>query len=187
MAARTIFRESAIDAYRRRAEQDVVPRLISTPVVVCFWVLLGTLLAATGVAWSVRVPTYVVSSGVIAGRDERHATSETAAVLFIAPDRSARMRIGQPVHAEIGSSRTYVQGAVAAVEPGLIGPDAARSRYHAGSGLITEPSVVVIARLARPLSQTAYAGSRLTARVQIGSERLLALVPFLGQLVRGEP
>jgi hypothetical protein len=186
---RTIFRESAVEAYRRRTEKAVLPRLVSGPVIACFWLLLGTLLAAMLVAWSVRVPTYVGASGVIVSRGEQHQQvgGTPAAVLFLPPDQSPHMRVGQPVHGQIGSSATYMDGVVAKVEPALIGPDAARKRYRidGASDLVTEPSLVVTVRLGRPLSRSAYGGSRITARVEIGSERLLALFPVLGELAGG--
>ena len=179
MAGRAIFRESAIEAHRRRSTRDVVPRLVPGPVIACCWVLLATLLGAVLVAWTVRVPTYVGASGVVVGR--------RAAVLFVSPDDSTRLRPGRPVHGQIGSSGRYVKGAVAKVDAPLIGPTSARKRYgiRAGTGVLTEPATSVAVRLAATLPPGAYAGSRLTARVESGSRRLLALVPGLGKLAGG--
>jgi hypothetical protein len=187
VADRAIFRERAIEAHRRRTERDVLPRLISRRVVVCSWLLLATLVAGALVAWSVRVPSYVAASGVVLGRGEqsRAARGGTAAVLFLPPDQAPKVRVGRPVRAQIGSLQTYVQGAIATVEPGLIGPDAARNRYRprGGSDLITAPSTAATVRFPRTLPAAAYAGSGMTARVETGSERLLALFPGIGKLV----
>src|SRR5438067_11520795 len=125
---RTIFRQSAIAAYKRGMEKDVVPRLISWPIIVCFWLLPA--------------------------------------------DQSAHLRVGLPVHVQIGSAGAYVQGTIAQVEPGISSPEAARKRYRldaAGALLITQPSIVLIIRLATTLSATAYAGSLCTAKVETGS------------------
>jgi hypothetical protein len=176
---RTIFRDSAIEAYRRRTERDIVPRLVPRPVIACLWLLLAALLASVLVAWSVRVPTYLGASGVVVGA--------RGATLFVPPDDSARLQTGRPVRGQIGSSGTYVHGAVTRVDARLIGPDTARQRYGVqGTDLITEPSSSVMVRLANALPPHAYAGSRLTARVQIGSQRLLGLVPGLGKLFGGD-
>jgi hypothetical protein len=184
---RAIFRESALEAYRRRTERDIVPRLVSRPIIVCLWVLLGTLLAAVLVAWSIHVPSYVRASGVVSGPGKQSdpVAGEAAVVLFLPPDESARTRVGQPVDVQIGSSGTPLRGAIAKVEPGVIGPDAARRRYRfrGGADVLTQPSMVVLVRLGRALSPTAYGGSSLTARIEIGSQRLLALLPVLGKLV----
>jgi hypothetical protein len=175
---RAIFRESALEAYRRRSERDVVPRLASTPIIACAWLLVATLLAAALIAWSVRVPAYLGATGVLLGRDA------TAAVVFAPPERAAEIRAGQSVRVRIGSSANPVAGVVARVQPGLIGPDEARRRYGL-AGVITEPSTGVLIRLRRSLSPRTYAGSRVTARVEAGSQRLGALIPGLGWLLGG--
>jgi hypothetical protein len=117
----------------------------------------------------------------------RESGGGTVGVLFLRPDQRAKMRVGLPVHAQIGSSDTYVRGAIAKVEPGLIGPRAAARRYRLqrGSDLIGQPSQAVIVKLGKTLPRTAYDGSRLTAKVEIGSQRLLALFPGLGNLAGG--
>jgi hypothetical protein len=47
---------------------------------------------------------------------------------------------------------------------------------------ITEPSVVVHVKLAPSLSSRLYAGSLITAQVQIGTQRILSL-PGLNDLI----
>lgn len=187
MPSRPIFRESAVEAYRRRREKDVVPRLISWPIVISLWLLLAIVLADVWVSWSVRVPTYVAASGAVLSDATQPEVDggRTAAVLFLPPKESSRVRVGQPVHVQVGSSGRYVKGVIAKVERGLVGPDEARKRYGAGggSGLVTGPSTAAIARFEHPLSRAAYGGSHLTARVEVGSRRPLELVPGLGRLI----
>jgi hypothetical protein len=189
VADRAIFRDSAIQAYRRGTAKDIVPRLTSRPVIVCLWLLLAVLVAAAAVAWSVRVPAYLGAQGVILpGHSQaRPGAGKTAAALFLPPDQSVHIHAGQPVHAQIGSSGPAASGAVTRVEPGVTGPDAARARYgfDPGPGLVRQPWTVVIVRLGQSLPPAAYGGSLLTARLQIGSQRLLALFPGLGQLAGG--
>jgi hypothetical protein len=105
----------------------------------------------------------------------------------VPPGQSARVRSGQPVRGQIGSSETLVRGTVAKVAAGLIGPDAARRRYRLGDrgDLIAQPSIPVTLRITAALRRRAYAGSRLTAQVEVGSERLLALLPGLDKLFGG--
>jgi hypothetical protein len=183
-----MFRQSAITAYKRSKEKAVVPRLISWPIIVCLWFLLGVLLTAGFIAWYVQVPTYVDGSGIILARGDtlQPAYGEMVAVVFLPPDQSQHMRVGLPVDVQIGSAGVLVQGTIAKVEPGLTSPDAARKRYRldsAGALLITQPSIAVIIRLGRALPVTSYAGSLLTAKIEIGSQRLLALLPGLGKLL----
>lgn len=189
MTDRVIFRESAIQAYQRRSTKDIVPRLTSRPAIVCLWLLLAVLVASAAAAWSVRVPAYIDAQGVIlrSGAQAGLSGGKTAGVLFLPPDQAAHMRVGQPVHALIGSSGSPASGAVARIGPGVIGPDTARARYRfePGAGLVRQPWTVVTVRLEQPLPPAAYGGSLLTTRIEIGSQRLLAFFPVLGQLVGG--
>ena len=179
MATRPIFRERAIEAYRRRSERDVVARLTSGPVLACFWILVVVLLGASVAAWSVRVPTYVAADGVMLGG------RGAAAVLFVSPPRAHSVRVGQRVHAIIASTTTSVGGTVRRVGSVLLAPAAARRNYGLGAGLVTEPSLPVTVRFASDRAAARDAGTRVTARVQIGSERVLALFPLFGKLMRG--
>lgn len=185
MAGRAIFRETALDAYRRRTTRDVVPRLTYWPIIVGMWLLLAVLLGAVAWAWAVRVPTYVSAPGVIptSGDMSRTTGGETAA-LFVSPDQSDRLRVGQPVHAQIGSFGEHATGKVAAIEPGVIGPDAAQDRYRIdeSTDVITQPSRVVILRLDEASQSMASGGSRLDAQIQVGTQPLLALFPGVGKL-----
>jgi hypothetical protein len=189
VADRVIFRESAVQAYQRRSTKDIVPRLTSRPAIVCLWLFLAVLVTSAAAAWSVRVPAYVDAQGVIlrSGTEVGLNGGKTAGVLFLPPDQSAHMRVGQPVHALIGSSGPSASGAVAGIEPGVISPDTARARYRfePGAGLVRQPWTVVTVRLEQPLPPAVYGGSNLTARVEIGAQRLLTFFPVFGQLVGG--
>lgn len=190
MPERTIFRKSALVAYSRGREKDVVPRLISWPIIVCLWLLLGVLIAAGFLAWYVQIPSYVDGSGIILARGDvlQPAYEGMVAVVFLPPDQTVHIRVGLPVQVQIGAAGVHAQGTVAKVEPGLMSPDAARERYRLGGVaalLITQPSVVVIIRLGTTLPTAVYAGSLCTSKVEIGSQRLLALLPGLGKFLGG--
>ena len=188
VTTRSIFRERAMDAYRRRAERDVVPRLTSGPVIACSWALLAVLVVAAVGAWSVRVPAYVAAGGVVVapGEDVAQASATTSAVLFVPPEQAARLRVGQRVRGQVGSAGPSVQGTIASIAPGLIGPASARSRYGvAGADVLGEPARAVTVRLATALPASAFAGARVTARVEVDSQRLLTLVPGVGRLAGG--
>ncbi len=58
---RTIFRSKALQHYAASRQKDVLPRLVSPPVFVFFWILLGLLLVAGITAWLAQVPTYIVN------------------------------------------------------------------------------------------------------------------------------
>jgi hypothetical protein len=185
VAGRAIFRETALEAYRRRTGRDVVPRLTYWPIIVCMWVLLAVLLGTLAGAWAVRVPTYVSAPGVILGSGDVSRTSgDVTAALFVPPDQSDRLRVGQPVHGQTGSSGEHAAGKVVAIESSVISPDAARDRYRidGAADVITQPSRVVTLRLHEAPRSTASSGSRLDAQIRVGTQPLLALFPVLGKL-----
>ena len=180
MPERSIFRQTAIEAYRRGGEKDVIPRLVSRPITVCRWLLLAVLIAAVALAWWVRVPTFVQAPGVILGPVEDQALGpQTVAVLLLPPDSATQVGVGRPVRLQAGSSGTDTRGAVTAVEPGVLTPETARQRFPAlGPDLVMQPSVVVRVRMDGPPSGSA-AGTRITAQVETGAQRLIALLPGL--------
>src|ERR671936_824668 len=98
---KTIFRQSAITAYKRGREKDVVPRLISWPIIACLWLLLAVFVGMGLLAWYVRVPTYVDGSGIVVAHGDRlqltaprlrsypsplTPAGEPVAVVFLPPD-----------------------------------------------------------------------------------------------------
>ena len=188
MPEHTIFRQHAITAYKRGREKAVVPRLISWPIIVCFWLLLAVFISAGFIAWDVQVPVYMDGTGIIIARGDllQPAYGKMVAVMFLPPDQATHLRSGLSADIQLGS--TSVQGTIAKVEPGITSPAAARQRYRldsAGALLITQPSIVVIIRLGTALSSSTYAGSLCTVKVEIGSQRLLMLLPGLGKLLGG--
>ena len=189
MPEQTIYREAAIQAYRRGLDKDVIPRLISWPIITCSWLLLAILLVATLTAWYVQVPEFVEGQGIIlaGGGLTRSADAAPVAVVFLPPDRAAQLQVGQPVDLQIGAGETHLRGTIANVDAAMLSPEAARRAYHldaAGAPLITRPSVVAVIDLPTTWSAAPYAGRPVPARAEVGSRRLLALVPGLERLVR---
>jgi len=171
-------------------EKDVLPRLISWPIIACLWGLLGILLTAGFFTWYAQVPTYVSGSGIVLAQGDtlQPAYGETMAIVFLPPDQSAHLRAGQPVDLQIGSTTTHVQSTIARVEPGIISPNAARQRYQlvgTGALIISQPSIVAIINLGAALPNTAFAGSLLNARVETDTQRLLTLLLGSGQFPGG--
>jgi tetratricopeptide (TPR) repeat protein len=182
-----IFRESALAAYRRGMSKDVLPRLTSRPLIVCSWLLIATFITAAVLAWSVRVPIYLTAAGMILEQqDADPADGGRLAALFLPPDQSARVHVGQPVRAQITSPEIYVNGTVAQIEGSPINANAAAQYGLAGDHqVVGHPTGVVIVRFGGTMPPTIVDRTRLTAQVQIGSQRILALVPGLGGLFGG--
>ncbi len=106
-------------------------------------------------------------------------------VFFFPPAQAQNLHTGLPVRLHVGPSGQQISSQIASVEPGVMSPAVLRALFHLEntSLSITQPSTVVIVKL-NPAFATAYAGSTVMANLQVGSERLISLLPGVGSLFR---
>jgi hypothetical protein len=187
-AARSIFRDEAIKSYIQRQEKEVLPQLVAPPVFLFLWILLGLLLLTAGLAWVAQVPTYLEGSGIIVEQPPPSATgpSEAVALIFLPAPTASTVRTGLPVQVQLGSTEPALTKKIEQVEPGVLSPSAVRTRYalpSSVSSLLTQPVVVVSVRLGPSILAQRYAGSVVSAQVQVSSRRVLSLVPGFEQLI----
>jgi hypothetical protein len=179
---RSIFRESAIKHYIQNRERDVLLRILPLPTAVFLWILIGVLLAAGVFAWNERIPTYVSGTGTVLA----DTGGGSVAVVFLPPEQSPTLHAGESVQVHIGSAGPQVQSKILEVEPDITSPATARKNYQLSgdsSSLITQPSIVIVVKLGTEVPARMYAGSSLTADVEVGSHRILSLLPWIGKLV----
>jgi len=183
VSKRNIFRSKALEQYAASRQRDVLPRLVSPPVFVFFWILLGLLIVGGTLVWLTRVPVYVSGSGVVLDQglmQGKQANGEAIAVIFLPAGRQeVHVQPGQLILLHIGSDGTQLTYKVKDVDPGVISPSAARSRYgldSATSQVITGPSLVLSVILGPAFPARQYAGSIVSAQVQAGSQRVLSLL-----------
>jgi hypothetical protein len=187
---RTIFRDKALQQYEQSRNKTVLPRYVSPPVFVFLWVLLALLAIAGVAAWLGQVPTYVAASGVVLepGSTTQQGSDEAVAVVFVPATPSLKLRPGLPIQLQIGSTGPQLTTTIATVAPGVVSPSEARAQYALGgvaAAVITQPSVAVTARLGPGISAQMYAGSIVSAQVQVGTQSVLSLLPGLGSLFGG--
>jgi hypothetical protein len=191
VSKRNIFRGKALQHYATSKQKEVLPRLVSPPVFVFLWILLGLVLFAGIAAWLTRVPTYIVSTGVVLDGgiiQGQQANDEATAIIFVPASHASQVHIGQPILLQIGATGTQVLYKVERIEPGILSPNEARRRYgldNATSPTITGPSMALTISLGPAFPTQLYAGSSVSAQLQIGSQRVLSLLPGLGQLIGG--
>ncbi|GHO92775.1 hypothetical protein KSF_028230 [Reticulibacter mediterranei] len=179
-----IFRQNAVKHYMQSREKDTLPRFISLPIALFLWGLLGLLLVVGLLAWYEQIPTYATGQGaVLSPRYMSHYAQQGAvAAAFFAIDQAKYLHVGQRVAVSFtSSSDNSLKGTVLAVDA-AVSPDSALSHYGLSSTSalsITQPSVVVIIKL-DAVSPSLYAGSTLTANVQVGSRRIISLLPGIG-------
>lgn len=181
---RSIFRERAIQHYRRGHEKDVLPRFVAPPVFLGLWIVLGLCLVIVWLAWAIRIPVFTAALGTVV---ESGQADHPLAILFAPSDQLHAIHPGEAVQVQIGSTGPLLYS-ITAVAPTLVGPEEARQRYHLDgtlSLLITAPSVVMEVALNASISASNYAGSIVHAQIKVGEMRILSFLPILGQMIGG--
>jgi hypothetical protein len=182
---RSVFRNDAIKRYMQSREKDVLPRIIPVPVAIFLWALLGVFIVTGVLAWYEQVPLYVMGTGIVLdqGKDLRSAKNE--AMVFLPPDQVAKLHIGLAVQVHIDAQGPQIIGKIAQIGSEVISPDTACQRYgiEGASCLLSQPSVIVLVELGAAIAATRYAGSSVTAEVEVGTQRILSLLPGVGNLI----
>ncbi len=177
---RQIFRESAIQHYLRSREKDVLLRILPLPMAVFLWVLLSVFLMAGLFAWNERIPTYASGAGIV----QTDKGGSSIAVVFLPAGPSTIVHVGESARVQIGSLQ--VQGKVMLVEPAIASPDHVRENFQLqgnNAALVTQPTLIALVGFTTTVPASTYAGSALSAQIEIGSERILSQLPWIGQLI----
>jgi hypothetical protein len=162
-------------------------------VLALLWVLLGLLGAGGVAAWLARVPVYAVGQAIIvpAAEPSRQPGADVQIVAFLPAEYLPRLCPGQSLFAQLNHDQPggRLKRPINVVEPELCSPETAGKRFPAGlaaAGAITRPAAVVVARwepVVGGLPGPAYFGSVLPVEVEVGSRRMLSLLPFVGALL----
>jgi hypothetical protein len=180
----SIFRKNAVKHYMQGRDKDTLPHFISLPTTLILWILIMLVVVAAGLAWSEKIPVFVTGKGIVL--HERaypqaggSADQGTFALIFLPPEQATRVHVGLPVRLRIGPSGPEVVSKIAGVEADVMSPYDACREYGLDANcavLITRPAVVALVKL-QTVPSTIYAGSVLTAEVEVGSQRIISLLP----------
>jgi len=175
-----IFRDKAVKQYIQGRDKDTLPRFISLPTALLLWILCGLLLATGGLVWTAELPLYTTGQGIIlADQNEMQPSSRTTtALVFLPAEQATLFHRGLPVQITLGGSGSQMSSTIIEIAPGVISPYSACKQYGLENNcaqLIARPSIVAKVKL-HHLSSLTYAGSTFTAKVQVGSQRILSLL-----------
>jgi hypothetical protein len=168
--------------------QTVLPRFIAPPVLLCLWLLLGCCVGLGVLAWMVHVPVYCDGvATVILGN--KSAPDEPIIVGFFPPEFQSEIKTGQNLLLRFSPTARPLMRTIN-VESKIFSPaEVQRTFMPADTNSLSSrgPSVIVIARLGRPdetVPASAYEGVVTNARIEVGSRRLISLVPVVGRLFK---
>lgn len=185
---RSIFRSSALQHYMEGREKDVLPRIISPPIFRFLWLIFGLLSMAGVIAWWGRIPIYSTGKGAITASSQTHPGDKQAvAIVFLPAEQLPKLRPGQQVVLQIGTTGQRVSRTIERVEPQVLSPTQARQRYRLDDAAllsVTQPSAIVTVNLkGSGISATTYPGSIVSAQIELGSTRLISLLPLLEKVI----
>ncbi|MGB0384360.1 MAG: hypothetical protein ACPGWR_06005 [Ardenticatenaceae bacterium] len=201
---RSIFRSDAVQRYIEARQKAILPRFVRPRVFAFMWLLLGLLLMSGVTAWVAQVPIYapgvalavVVDDRVPSSENERENEHENehedenqdqvAVVAFLPPEQLTHLHRGQTLFLQL-TEQERVSRSIVAVEPEIMSPAAAQKAFALTDGaamLIRQPSAVVqvpLEPLPNDWAASVYAGSVYQVEVEVGSRRLVSLLPVVGE------
>jgi hypothetical protein len=192
----SIFRDDAIRRYVESSRKSVLPRLVSPRTFIYLWFLLGLLVMGSIVAWFTRVPVYASGSAVVVRWQSKKGTPEDIVVAaFFPPQYLSSLQTTQKLFLRLdamdvgGASRNEnrLSRSIVAVKPEIISSDGIQKQFALNPralGSVTQPAAVVIAQLEpipAGLPASTYLGSVGSAQIEVGSQRAVSLLPFIGE------
>ena len=167
--------------------QTVLPRFIAPPAPLCLWLILSCFITASVLGCLTRIPVYRNGIATVVLRAD-----EEMIVAFFPPESKSEMKAGQNLSFKLDPDGPPLVRPVAVVEPAILSPADARKKFNldvATSRAYEGPAAIAIAPLGKPsenLPASAYEGVVVEARVEIGSQRLIALLPVVGRFFRNQ-
>jgi len=190
-AKHSIFRADAVRRYIEGREKSVLPRFVSPRIFIGLWFLLGLLIICGFVAWFAKVPVYASGPAVVVDWKDRpqYIRDDVLVIAFLPPDNLSRLRVGQTMF--LNTARERLNISIISVEPDIISPDDAQRRFALSGGTaeaITRPAAVAVAPLEPTPSSlpiSTYRGCVYSVDIEVGSRRVISLLPLIGQFFDG--
>jgi hypothetical protein len=164
--------------------------MVSPRTFLILWLLLAVLVAAVVAGWFVRTPVYAAGPATVVTQQAGDGGGDVSVVAFLPAAQLAHLKAGQTIFLVLDGGAA-MRRAVQTVEPTVLSPTEARTRFgldaQAASALTGPVAVALVDAASFPsdLPASAYAGSVFRARVELGTRRLISLVPLGGGLLGG--
>jgi len=172
-----------MEHYLQSREKTILPLFVAPPVFAFYWLLLGIFLLSGLIAWFGQVPLYASGSGLISAQSTsaNQDNAQAIALIFLPADSSARPQPGWQALVQIGLTGPQLNGTVDTIQPGVLSPSEVQKQY---AFKVFTSVIVVSVKLGVQATSNLGAGSPVSAQIQVGSQRLLALFPVLNALLK---
>ena len=181
-----IFREDATKHYLKRQQEAILPHLLQPSIFFYLWLLLGLAVIAIVFISFVKVPKYVTGTAVITGLNDAVLEGEPAFILLLPAQAGADLQPGQKVlihfnRIERPLIRT-IQSIDLRTESSMAIEELLEFDTDELMNSLEGPQVIATTSL-RPvtdgLPSTANEGLSYQANVEIGTQQLVHLLPFV--------
>src|SRR5262249_15119788 len=150
-----------------------------------------------GAAWVVRLPIYASGVAVVLDRSAAGSgQSDGVVVAALLPGENlASLRPGQPLYLQLGPDGQRLRRTVDAVDAEGVSPDARAGRGAGaaggrrggggggGGGGRAGAGAARLEPLPPPLAASSYVGSVLPVQIEVGTRRVVALIPPFDRLL----
>jgi hypothetical protein len=183
MTGRAIFRSKAVQHYLQSREKTILPLFVAPPIFAFYWLLLGIFLMSGLIAWFGQIPLYASGSGLISVQSPsvNQDNEQAIALIFLPASSSLRPQSGWSALVQVGLTGPQLNGTIDTIKPGVLSPSEVQKQY---SFKVLTSVIVVSVKLGVQVASNLYTGSSVSAQIQVGSQRLLALFPVLNVLLK---
>ena len=181
---RSLFRTSAVERYLQNREAAVLPRLVHPRTLAFLWLLFVFLMAAGWIAWSTHLPIFDSGSAIVTKSPK---SKEIIFVALFSPNYLSRLKVGETIFLTTDGADERTKQTITAVERNVLSPTVIVRQFDMGlsaAANIGQPAAVVTARFEPPtntLDLSSYLGSVYQAEVEVGSRRVVSLLPVIGR------
>lgn len=183
---RLIFRIEAIRRNSRAGGETILPRFSSPAVIWVLWSLIGLAIAGGILLWFLQIPIYAKGVAITLPASSEANVRHEPLVAVVIPARNGReVRVGQRVFWSFSKTGPRVSRTVVEIEP-LVRSPASLQGLPGVHERITEPSIIALVDLGPvpdDLPASAYAGGVYNAEVEVGTKRVISLLPVVGRLI----
>lgn len=172
----SIFRPSALERYRQRREERILPRVLATPVFLSGWLLLALLLLGECLIWTIGVPMSIACIGTTwveetSSISYQHRTAPI--VLFVPASEARTIRNGDTAHVQIENGPS-IDGKTVSVAPTPLDPSEVERIYSFSDSKLDQPVTVIGIQ---PSDNIAiHANERVQGQIQSGTRNILSLL-----------
>lgn len=180
-----LFRRRAVERYRESRAESAPPRFAPPRVRLYVGVVCALLTTCALLMSATPAPVYLsVRAAAVAGQGRfGQPTDGLLLLVFIPPADAPSLKEGQRVYFKPNKQDRVMSGTLVAFESQAVSAAEVLSRYGLAGGKpleINESVMVGVARIETPPSDATpvvEAGSVFDAKVEIGSKRLISLIP----------